>query len=285
MTSLTATMFFLNLQDISGNIDQKLIVKANNGSNFSLGGEIPIRISDLLRQGKLMRIIRQRNRQRYYEIDTDGDIDEERAEEYLRDFDDPMVELHIDEDEIDDWRNHKGIPTVYGRIADAGERYKALQYWMYYPGSTLPEGNDGKRNRLWHEGDVEFFQVLLEIPNPRSASGGTKIRPIGVSSGQHYYGESKHWNEIKRDDDQPDRPIVHIAFGSHATHFSSKDAKTGPGNFGFLARENNAVSSPKVDELNFDAIEIVPALIEKPSDSKIFDWQVDVSVDGLWTLV
>ena len=249
-----------------------LRVKANgSGSKLSLGGELPMRVSDLLSQGKLMWL----GLLSLNEIGTDNKVNEDMARRLLEKYDRESIALHIENtDGTSSWRNYSGVPTVYGRIAPAKYReepFFVLQYWMYYSGSTLPRGGSfvvpDKLGTLWHEGDVEFFQVILD----------NNKNPIGASSGQHYYGETKHWSEINTD--QNGRPIIYIASGSHATHFSGeKDFLTTRGTLGFLAREENTYDDDfakleKQELVTESRVTIVPALIEEPEGSKFFNWK------------
>ena len=245
-----------------------LKVKGGDPDTKSLGGELPVRVSDLVRQGQLV----------------DGDevilhereLGEEDARVLLSMYDRADTALHITHN-TRDWRSYTGVPTVYGRAITtgySGETYIALQYWMYYSGSTLPYGQellrlpDGRTliidNELWHEGDVEFFQVLLD----------KHLNPVGVSSGQHHYGESRHWDEITKQDG---KPVIYIAFGSHATHFGDDNVRTASGTLGFLSREGNSYRRDKglqaTDLLNESNITIVPALIEESPFSIFFTWK------------
>ena len=237
-----------------------------------------MRVSDLVRQGRLVDLSGSDEI-----IDPqveDGQFGEIQAKDLLSIHNNERIEvdlvafrIEVDLDDfpnfvtISDWRQYNGIPTVYGRIiGTANEPFIVLQYWMYYAGSTLPQAFPLPGSYLYHEGDIEFFQVLINKGNKR---------PVGVSSGQHYYGESRHWSEIKKVNG---RPVIHIAFGSHATHFSSENARTGEGTLaGFLVREENSRAKDKGfrdrELLDESTIEITPALIEEPSSSIFFRWK------------
>ena len=224
-------------------------------------GEFPIRVSDMLRQGRLY------DNKDENQIDYKNDrnmIGENDARNELFANDNSNLELQIQNDDlVSNWRDFLGIPVVYGRVAVDGygeTTFTALQYWMYYAGSTTPQGDilSRKVGDFWlgHEGDVEFVQVLLDENNDA----------IGMSVGQHYYGESRHWNEVEKS--KFGNPILYVAFGTHATHFSNIDAKSMEGNLGFLAREGNSKKIDKgkqaTDQLKYSIVEIAPAIIEIP---------------------
>ena len=257
-----------------------LRVKGKDGRE-SLPGEVPIRISDLIRQGDLVDLQGLDKRIDYlreeYRVEPEHEEKEKKTKELLSYHNHKDMELEIQKLGIRDWRlerrdwrSFKGIPTVYGRIIRNLVRYGSdeltfmvLQYWMYYAGSTVPGGI-----RLWHEGDVEFFQVLLREP----PDGNGELEPVGASSGQHYYGESRHWSEVEKT--EKGNPVIYIAYGSHATHFDNNDAGTARGNLrGFLAREGNAARSILSDSLKDSEITITPSIIQESSDSIFFKWQ------------
>lgn len=247
------------------------VQQSESNVGITKAGEFPLRVSDLLRQGKL-RDLDGINTTINYE-DTLGEgfdistLDEDDARKLLTENDceenDICVELRIENllpSGMYNWRDYKGIPSVYGRVARTeyeGEQFSALQYWMYYAGSTLPGGW-----KFWHEGDVEFFQVLLDKDN----------NPIGASTGQHYYGESKHWYEVEK---QNGYPVIYVAAGSHATHFNDDNAKSTTGNLGFLAREGNEQGALvfSEDKLEESTVSITPALIQEQTNSIFFNWR------------
>ena len=274
-------------------------------------GEVPIRVSDLIRQGRLF--AKTIPLQTLLEDPKEG-TGENKIRKLLLEHNDSRNYLRIENEwknikvivgsggekllkpKTSKWTDFKGIPTVYGRVVETsygGKEFIALQYWMYYAGSTLPQGNLRGCNlisnplegaRLWHEGDVEFFQVLLDR---------NKL-PVGVSSGQHHYGESKHWHEIEKTGESGNNPVIYIAYGSHATHFSSNDVCSMQGNFGFLARERNAKlkdagwRATDTFDSKDDAITITPAIIEEEDDSIFFTWKGRFGtpirdLDKVWT--
>lgn len=246
------------------------ILKVQKDGAMTQRGEFPMRVSDLLRQGRLVTLQGNDRDVDYKSVLGDSFILNELSEANAKtlltanDFEmDGQIELRIEaiEGGTSNWRDYKGVPTVYGRVANTKygeEQYTALQYWMFYAGSTLPSGS----SVTWHEGDVEFFQVLLDKDD----------NPIGASTGQHYYGESKHWKEVER---QGDNPVIYVARGSHATHFNDLDVKTETGNLGFLGREGNeSVHLPNTtDFLNESEIFITPALIQEKGSSIFFQWR------------
>lgn len=132
-------------------------------------------------------------------------------------------------------------PTVYWSVRTEQRRgtpplpytqhYVVVQYWLLYAGSSLPIESSLGNYLLWHDGDVEFCQVLLD---------GQKDppEPIAATASQHYYGEARPWADVMTDGD---RAMFWVAKGSHATHFErgfggGNRHRTTSGNRGFVRK-------------------------------------------------
>jgi hypothetical protein len=101
---------------------------------------------------------------------------------------------------------HGSEPVVYGKAF----RTKAgidLQYWIWYPfnpySPTVPPGE------LWqvHEGDWEAVSVITDA----------RGKPLAAGYSQHGEGKQRAWARIPK---RGLRPLVYVALGSHANHFS-----------------------------------------------------------------
>jgi len=114
-------------------------------------------------------------------------------------------------------------PTVYwslhapelehpGLLVGA-RHFIAIQYWLLYAASSLP----GTGYRVYHQGDVEFVQVILDAQKDPP-------EPIAATASQHFYGEGRHWRDGETDQG---RARVYVAQGSHATYFQRGFAGTG----------------------------------------------------------
>ncbi len=247
-----------------------MVNKSNTLKNATKPGEFPIRVSDLLRNGKLFNLTGD-NKEINYSSSFDNNfkiksITEANSEKILRENDcnskdDECIELRIIHENMSDWRQYAGIPTVYGRVAYTkydGKPFVALQYWMFYAGSTLP-ADYLFTGEMYHEGDVEFFQVMLD----------ENLMPVGASAGQHYYGESRNWNKVEKVDGHP---VLYIASGSHATYFDNKNVASGTKHYGFLSREGNALNAGN-EIVSDSVIKITPAVIQKESGNIVYKWK------------
>jgi hypothetical protein len=101
-------------------------------------------------------------------------------------------------------------PVVYGAAFRRTSRID-LQYWLWYPyndySPSIPPGD------VWqvHEGDWESVAVVLDLQG----------RPQFVALSRHCAGARRGWERAPK---RGLRPLVHVAFGSHANYF-------GPGVF------------------------------------------------------
>ena len=92
---------------------------------------------------------------------------------------------------------------MYGRAVEAGGRLW-LQYWLwyFYNDYQLALGYGT------HEGDWELVQLRMHEGVP----------DVAVYA-QHRHGEKRAWADVEKLDDEPDRPVVYVARGSHASYF------------------------------------------------------------------
>jgi len=119
-----------------------------------------------------------------------------------------------------------------------------LQFWMfekfskrcYLSFSTNEDIEYDSPNPYWHEGDVEFMQVALQLRDENLPCKKVYwLKPIAATASQHYWGQTLPWNppkEIIKGGGFPGqdyiikqgaRPVIYIAEGSHATYFISQD--------------------------------------------------------------
>lgn len=110
---------------------------------------------------------------------------------------------------------HAGGPVVYGAAFRDGPRID-LQYWLWYPYNDY--SRDVPAGDVWqvHEGDWESVSVVLDA----------RGRPLLVALSRHCAGARRDWARAPK---VGQRPLVHVAFGSHANYF-------GPGVFAHDAR-------------------------------------------------
>ena len=124
-------------------------------------------------------------------------------------------------------------PTVYIRHkveeSPGGTQYSFIQYWMFYPASSLPvDDDDGVlpsaqkvKDDLCHEGDWEMLMVCVEHD-----VNNRQLKPFGIYTNAHYYGYAINWdapsgsnNWVAGNDyvkKTGNRPNIWIAGGSHA---------------------------------------------------------------------
>ncbi|HEY1357869.1 MAG TPA: hypothetical protein VGF21_06160, partial [Thermoleophilaceae bacterium] len=105
-------------------------------------------------------------------------------------------------------RIFRGSPSVaYARVVSAPHRI-ALQYWLYY---YFNDFNDK------HESDWEGIQLSFAADSAREA---LRKRPLEVAYAQHEGGELAAWDNRKLER-VGTHPLVYVASGSHASHYSS----------------------------------------------------------------
>jgi hypothetical protein len=106
--------------------------------------------------------------------------------------------------------SHPSKPVVYGEAFRRRSRID-LQYWIWYPyddySPSIPAGE------VWqvHEGDWESVAVVLDLAG----------RAQFVALSRHCSGARRDWAHSPK---RGQRPVVYVAFGSHANYF-------GPGVF------------------------------------------------------
>lgn len=93
-------------------------------------------------------------------------------------------------------------------VDPAGSRL-ALQYWFFY------YFNDWNNT---HEGDWEMIQLRFDTG---SAEAALAQAPIAVAYAQHAGGEAAAWTD-KDVAKEGDRPVVHVAAGSHASYLGGR---------------------------------------------------------------
>ncbi len=105
----------------------------------------------------------------------------------------------------------------FGRVGNRrtveGGGLRWVQYWLWYlynPKKVIVTGD--------HEGDWEFVQV-----------GYAGEQPVCMTASQHRSGGSAMWWELER---RAGRPVVYVAFGSHANYFRRVDQLPGIGDDG-----------------------------------------------------
>lgn len=100
---------------------------------------------------------------------------------------------------------HPSRPVVYGK-AFRGKSRIDLQYWIWYPyndySPSIPAAD------VWqvHEGDWESVAVVLDL----------RGRPLLLALSRHCSGARREWARSPR---RGLRPVVYVAFGSHANYF------------------------------------------------------------------
>jgi Vacuolar protein sorting-associated protein 62 len=97
--------------------------------------------------------------------------------------------------------------VVYGHAVEANGRVW-LQYWLWY------FYNDYQLSFALgtHEGDWEMVQFRMD-----DDAGQPDIAVYA----QHRYGEMRPWDDVEKFPGDPDRAIVYVARGSHASYFEA----------------------------------------------------------------
>jgi hypothetical protein len=105
-------------------------------------------------------------------------------------------------------RDHPKLNNiVYGHAVERNDRLW-LQYWLWYFYNDYQLSFGAGT----HEGDWEMVQYRMD-----DAAGHPDIAVYA----QHSYGEKRGWDEIEKLDADPNRPIVYVARGSHASYFEA----------------------------------------------------------------
>jgi hypothetical protein len=94
---------------------------------------------------------------------------------------------------------------MYGRAVEVNGRLW-LQYWLwyFYNDYQLALGFGT------HEGDWEIVQMRIH-----------EGQPDVVVCGQHRHGEKRAWANVEKLESDPDRPVIYVARGSHASYFEA----------------------------------------------------------------
>jgi hypothetical protein len=95
---------------------------------------------------------------------------------------------------------------IYGRAARGSDGRLWLQYWFGY---VYNDYVLAARFGL-HEGDWEMISLRID----ESAA-----HPDLAVYAQHAYAEQRDWDDVVKDDDRPDTPLVFVARGSHGSYF------------------------------------------------------------------
>lgn len=93
-------------------------------------------------------------------------------------------------------------PTVYGRVIRSQDGI-ALMYWFLYAYNDAPNK---------HEGDWEMVAIELDASET----------PVQAGYASHKSGLRRAWADIEKATDDPQRPVVYVARGSHAAYFHHK---------------------------------------------------------------
>ena len=131
------------------------VVQSKDHADVAKSGEVPIRISDLVKQGQLYRKDVVLKLDIPIKYPDSSEIGEDAARKLLEDNNTDDIYLRIESAktiagttagttaairyDTTNWDDFPGIPTVYGRVVETsygGKGFIALQYWMYYAGST-----------------------------------------------------------------------------------------------------------------------------------------------------
>jgi len=100
---------------------------------------------------------------------------------------------------------HRGdfADRVHGRVVDAEDGGRWLQYWFFYLYNNKAFLGFGL-----HEGDWEMVQVRLDA----------HCRPQSMAFAQHTHGQRCGWELVER---RGERPVVYVARGSQASYASA----------------------------------------------------------------
>src|SRR5581483_800728 len=90
-------------------------------------------------------------------------------------------------------------PTVYGHVVRCDNGI-GLEYWFLYPYNDAPNK---------HEGDWEMIALELDASE----------QPVQAGYASHKSGLRRAWADVEKASDDPRRPVVYIARGSHASYF------------------------------------------------------------------
>lgn len=105
--------------------------------------------------------------------------------------------------------NHHYADVIYGRIfylRDQDNRVTGawLQYWFFYYYNNFPINGGAD-----HEGDWEMIQIRVD----------SSATPKFAVYAHHDSGGWSRWEDVEKARSDPDRPVVYVARGSHASYF------------------------------------------------------------------
>ena len=104
-------------------------------------------------------------------------------------------------------RDARYARRIYGRVVVGKDRGPTwLQYWLFFLYSP-----SGLLSISRHEGDWQTAQIRL----------GERLVPDLVTCAQGMATESRPWPAVEKATDDPDRPVLYCARGSHALYFAS----------------------------------------------------------------
>lgn len=106
--------------------------------------------------------------------------------------------------------------TAYWEEHDAGNGWRRITYWFFYP-LSIPPGTEKVGDRFAHEGDWESMSVLL-MPDPKKKGNWS---PRSVRYSAHQRQIDLPWRRVLKATDGRGRqthPVGFVAKGSHATY-------------------------------------------------------------------
>jgi len=164
-----------------------------------------------------------------------GDLyDDYNSEDYYLDLPDK-------DQQFSNWKEEDGL--VYRKLLFIGKSYLIIQYWFFYLSSKFPyfvkvSGDPPFEVEViippiihCHEGDWEMAQIAFKVEKTEM---GITIKPFAMTASQHYYGQTIRWEPkdgqvgedyVEKDKQDPNRPVLYIANGAHATYFKEGKIK------------------------------------------------------------
>lgn len=166
-----------------------------------------------------------------------------------------------------------------------------LQYWFYYPQSSLPSLDPP--TRIYHESDWEMAQVRLDafFRNPGGLEEAlAAIVPASVTTSIHHYGLTRDWATRDPDTGSTGEFHVYVGLGSHASFPESGiwlaqepdsyiplQTAHGPlkGTMAFpMGKTRQAVEGPSPPTL--DNAGVPPRVVLHPADYALVRFPIDI---------